>query len=137
MMHKGWILLLVLGVFVGCSVFQREEEITTVNLKPGTPAYYDFIAQNYYQRRKYKQAIYYYNFILEEFSDQPEQYGVELAWATYEIGFCYYKMKQYELAYVQFELVIANYKDWAAVTLARQRLRFLETKFPKLFSTQS
>ncbi len=126
-------LLLVLAqVFSACAVFRKTERFAVTKLHPSTPEYYEFIALHYYQRGEYGRAIEYYKILLQRFAERAEAYDTELAWAAYEIGFCYYKQKRYAAAYRQFKTVITNYHDLGASTLAGQRLRALETLQPQL-----
>ena len=42
--------------------------------------------------------------------------------ATYEIGYCYYRLKEYDRAEVYFRTVLNEYQDPAARSLAQQML---------------
>lgn len=82
---------------------------------------YSVRAKNAYDRKQYTESIRYQIEIIEKFGGQKE-YKKQMAWAQYEIGFCYLVMKDYDNARENFNKVIENHDILACSILTRQRL---------------
>ena len=86
---------------------------------------YEKLALKEYTEGRYENAIKVYQAILKNYSD--EKYAV--VWAWYEIGYCYYMLKNYSEAEKAFRKVINEYQDPAARRLAEEMLdRIVEEK---------
>jgi len=79
---------------------------------------YEKIAQKEFDEQHYKYAISAYKAIIDNYSDNKNA----LAWAYYEIGYCYYTMKEYDTAEQYFRKVINEYQEPAAKKLAQEML---------------
>ena len=86
--------------------------------KPLAIIEYEKIAQNEFDKKKYKNAIAAYDAIIKNYADNTRA----LVWAHYEIGFCYYVQKKYEMAEKYFRLVINDFQEPAARKLAQDRI---------------
>jgi outer membrane protein assembly factor BamD (BamD/ComL family) len=75
-------------------------------------------ALDYFNNKEYRAAIAYHAAIISNFS--REKYEKEIAWAYYEIGFCYYYMENYETAVEYFDIVINDFSVQAPRTLAQK-----------------
>lgn len=82
---------------------------------------YSVNAKNAYDRKQYTESIRYQSEIIKNFQGKSE-YKKQVAWAQYEIGFCYLVMKDYVQARENFNKVIENYDVLACSILTRQRL---------------
>lgn len=60
-----------------------------------------------YNKNKYEKAIKYYEAVLKYY---PDDY-INCAWATYQIGYIYYKMKNFDEAKKYFNIVKEKYKN--------------------------
>ena len=83
-------------------------------------------AQRLYDLGEYKRAADTYQYILLKYSDQFDRYEKELAWTTYEIGFCYLILKKYDTALEYFNKVLENYTTVATRILSAQRIEDIE-----------
>ncbi|RKY00379.1 MAG: hypothetical protein DRP54_05605 [Spirochaetes bacterium] len=93
--------------------------------KPLKLSEYEKLALKEYTEGRYENAIKVYQAILKNYSS--ETYAV--VWAWYEIGYCYYMMKNYPEAEKAFRKVINEYQDPAAKRLAQEMLgRIIEEK---------
>jgi outer membrane protein assembly factor BamD (BamD/ComL family) len=63
------------------------------------------LAQEASDRNRYKQALQYYEVILERFPDNNDLLCV----AEYEIAFIHYKQNKYDLAREEFDALLARY----------------------------
>ncbi|MFC1504204.1 hypothetical protein ACFL6D_02180 [Spirochaetota bacterium] len=126
--NKKLILLSALCLFfITCT---KSTLINTINQKEATtPFEISEKAQQYYEVREYKRAIREYSKILEIFSSKKAKYEKELAWATYEIGFCYLVMKKYKRAFEYFDKVVKFYSAPAPKKLASDRIKEINTKY--------
>jgi len=86
--------------------------------QPLTITDYEKIAQKEFDEQHYQYAISAYEAIIEHYSDNRNA----LAWAHYEIGYCYYTMKEYNQAEQYFRKVINEYQEPAAKKLASEML---------------
>ena len=106
------------------------EKSTYIN--KNTPGFYEEKAKYYYNYKAYSKTIKEYRKIIEKFSHKKDLYKKNLAWAHYEIGFCYLVQKRYELANQFFNKVIKDYTDiLPATTLSTQRLNEIKKKLIK------
>ncbi len=86
--------------------------------KPLSITDYEKVAQKEFDEQRYKYAISAYEAIIENYSDNKNA----LAWAHYEIGYCYYTMKEYDKSEQYFRKVINEYQEPAAKKLAQEML---------------
>jgi len=80
---------------------------------------YEKIAQKEFDEQHYKYAISAYEAIIDNYSDNNKN---AVAWAYYEIGYCYYTMKENDTAEQYFRKVINEYQEPAAKKLAQEML---------------
>ncbi|OHD57774.1 MAG: hypothetical protein A2096_09390 [Spirochaetes bacterium GWF1_41_5] len=86
-------------------------------------------AQEYFGQKDYFKAIRLYKQLIEDYSAERDKYEKELAWATYEIGFCYLVMNRYDTAEPYFKKVIKDFfSHTAPVKLSEDRLREIEKR---------
>ena len=122
------LLILALGLLGSCA--SPLKHLNTAEVK--TPSDLDKIAQTYYEYRQYANAIRVYKKLLDNYSKRIDRYEKQLAWATYEIGFCYLITNQYTKALEYFKKVLTDYSTLAARTLAKQRIEEIQKiKNPK------
>lgn len=126
-LHKIIYLLLIVLFFTFSCTLERGTIKPKKNLVKGTPIYYDFIARKYYNSKEYEKAIFQYKKIINAFSDQKGKYDKELAWAEYEIGFCYMKLKDPKNASLHFKQVLENYNENPARILSKIKLKEIES----------
>ncbi len=89
--------------------------------KNGTPLSitdYEKIAQKQFDEGRFKNAITAYQAIIDNYPDNQNA----MAWAHYEIGYCYYVMGDHQQAEIFFRKVVNEYREPAAKTLATQML---------------
>ena len=80
--------------------------------------------------KNYKKAIAYYQYIIDNFD--RENYAKDVAWAYYEIGFCYYYQNKYKEALNYFDIVINNFTVLPPRILAQKVMQDIYDKKPKL-----
>jgi tetratricopeptide (TPR) repeat protein len=90
--------------------------------KPLTITDYEKLAQAEYDEDRYENAIEVYRTIIENYPENRKA----LAWAYYEIGFCYFVLEDYGNAEVNFRKVINEFQEPAAKKLAGQRIAEIE-----------
>ena len=61
-----------------------------------------------------------------------ENYAKDVAWAYYEIGFCYYYQKKYEEALKYFDIVLNNFTVLPPKILAQKVMQDIYEEKPKL-----
>jgi outer membrane protein assembly factor BamD (BamD/ComL family) len=130
---NGFLILTILaGCFVALTGCQS-------NVKPLTE---DLSLEGYFQKgiealdkNKYELALQYYQAAQQKFPDNIKGN----LWATYEIGFIYYKMNKYEQALEQFNGLIERYKKdeqnaypTAPLILAEKLVNKIEEKTNKV-----
>lgn len=102
-MYKTTLILLIFAIITGCS---------SIVVKPYTQSEK---AQEIYENglklvaaREYHKAIEYFEYLIQKFNTpENEKY---IAWATYEIGFCYYRLGKEEKAIQYFDIVLTQHK---------------------------
>lgn len=95
--------------------------------KPLLITEYEKLALEEYDNDRYENAIDVYSAIIENYPNNPKA----LAWAYYEIGYCYWLLKDYESAEVNFRKVLNEFQEPAAKTLAGQMLEKIEAESTK------
>ena len=118
-------------MLLGGSIFFCFECTATFSQKLTTIHHYDQAAKFYYDRENYKKSIHYYQQMIKKFSSQSKKYEKELAWAQYEIGFCYLVMNDYRKALSEFKKVLYEYDITSAKILARQQITKIEKNYIK------
>ncbi|MCX7820335.1 MAG: tetratricopeptide repeat protein [Brevinematales bacterium] len=83
-MKKLWVILLFFS-FYGC--FKFNSVLPEDKLKDMSSVKIMELAAEKYQANEYKDAIYYYEYVIKNFSEDKENF----AWAHYEIGFIKYQ----------------------------------------------
>lgn len=82
-------------------------------------------AQEYFNNKEYYEAIGYYQAVVDNFD--TSEYEKEMAWAYYEIGFCYYYMEKYDEANKYFDVVLNNFSVQAPRILSKMlKVKILE-----------
>ena len=69
-------------------------------------------------------------YIIDNFD--RDNYAKDVAWAYYEIGFCYYYQNKYEEALEYFDIVINNFTVLPPRVLAQKVMQDIYDKKPKL-----
>ncbi len=119
----GLLIMLPFTLFSCKYYFVKEDENLKNLLEPGSIEYYNFIAQVYYSRRQYTRAIFFYEKIIEGYSDtENSRHRRHVAWAYYEIGFCEKKRGRKKKALEFFELALTKSNDFTINTLALDQI---------------
>ena len=111
-------LLAIFFIIFGCA--NQLRHLNTAEKK--TPSDLEKIAQKYYEFNKYDSCIKVYKELIKRYGDQADRYEKQLAWANYEIGFCYLVTRRYDKSLIYFKEVLNNYSTLAPTILARQRI---------------
>ncbi len=127
-MNKIIILLLSIFLLFGCSAtqvvdFDDNELAVIISNK----------ANEYFEKRNYNMAIKTYQVIIDRFD--PVEHESDVAWAYYEIGFCYYYKKKYQDAINYFNIVLQNFTTAAPRILASIVLEDIYEIKPRLMPT--
>ncbi|MBN2325413.1 MAG: tetratricopeptide repeat protein [Spirochaetes bacterium] len=88
---------------------------------------YEKIALSEYENDRFENAIEVYKAIVSHYPDSTRA----LAWANYEIGYCYWRLKDYENAGVYFRKVMNEFQEPAVKILAGQMLEKIEEEQEK------
>lgn len=88
---------------------------------------YEKLALTEYENDRFENAIEVYQEIVAHYPDNNKA----LAWANYEIGYCYWRLEEYENAGVYFRKVLNEFQEPAAGTLAGQMLEKIEEEQEK------
>ncbi|MEK6796047.1 MAG: tetratricopeptide repeat protein [Spirochaetota bacterium] len=86
--------------------------------KNDTPLTLSEKALDYFNNKEYGVAIGYYQAIIDNF--KKDQFEKEIAWAYYEIGFCYYTMGDNEKALKYLSIVLNDSSVQAPRVLAEK-----------------
>lgn len=95
--------------------------------KPLTITDYEKLAQTEYDQGRYENAIEVYRAIIKNYSENQKA----LAWAYYEIGFCYYVLKEYDNAEVNLRKVLNEFQEPAAKKLSGEIMAKIEQEKKK------
>lgn len=79
---------------------------------------YEKLAQKEYENGRYENAVLVYQAIIDHYPRNQDA----VAWAHYEIGYCYYMREEYDRAEQYFRTVLNRFQEPAARTLATQML---------------
>ncbi len=118
-----YILLVLIIYFIG-NTCASNKPVLYNDGKPLTITEYEKIAQREYDNDHCEYAIEAYRAIIENY---PENVKAQ-AWAHYEIGFCYYVLKEYDNAEKYFRRVINEFQDPAARKLTEKMIAKIETE---------
>ena len=88
---------------------------------------YEKLAQKERDANRFENAIKAYEAIVEHYGDNV---GAVL-WATYEIGFCYYRLERYADAEVYFKKIVDESQDPTAKKLSKDMLARIVDKTSK------
>jgi tetratricopeptide (TPR) repeat protein len=88
---------------------------------------YEKLAQSERDANRYENAIKAYGAVLQHY---PENTSAVL-WATYETGFCYFKLEKYVEAEEFFRRVVDEFQDPAATKLSEDMLSRIVEKTTK------
>jgi tetratricopeptide (TPR) repeat protein len=114
------ICLLSIIAFSGCSNKKNKFIIDETTCK--NPTDYVEVAQKYYERKDYKKSIVVYKALISKYQAQKDIYEKSLAWAYYEVGFCYHLLHKKKDALDYFKIVIKDFSIIGPKTLAEQRV---------------
>ena len=106
---------------------------TILKITPEEAMYPKIIAEKAYtefNNKKYKKSIKYYQYIIDNFD--RENYSKDVAWAYYEIGFCYYYQKKYKKALEYFNIVMRDFAVLPPKMLAQKVMNDIYDRKPKL-----
>ncbi len=117
--------LLIFLIQISCT--SLKEVVVQENI---APQIISEMAYEEFNNKNYKKAIKYYQVIIERFD--RVNYAKEVAWAYYEIGFCYYYMKKYEDAILYFDIVLNEFSILPPRILAIKVLDDIYETKPKL-----
>ena len=117
--------LLIFLIQISCT--SLKEVVVQENI---APQIISEMAYEEFNNKNYKKAIKYYQVIIERFD--RVNYAKEVAWAYYEIGFCYYYMKKYEDAILYFDIVLNEFSILPTRILAIKVLDDIYETKPKL-----
>ena len=119
-----FVLFVIIMVMASCA---SKPPVLTKNGRPLTIIEYEKIAQKEYEEGRYDNAIMAYKAIIKNYPDHLS----EVAWANYEIGYCYYMKKDYEKAEEYFRKVVNEYNEPAAKKLSQEMLEKIGEKKKK------
>ncbi len=130
LLQTNFFFILVFAFFhQNCTTIKSPKIEKSSYINEKTPSLYEEKAKYYYNHKAYSKTIKENKKIIEKFSHKKDLYKKNLAWAHYEIGFCYLIQKRYKLASQFFNKVIRDYADiLPAKTLSKQRLNEIEKK---------
>ncbi|WP_028331162.1 tetratricopeptide repeat protein [Brachyspira alvinipulli] len=114
-------------------VFLLSSCASAVKISVEEEKYPKIIAEKAYTEfgnKNYKNAIAYYQYIIDNFD--RDNYAKDVAWAYYEIGFCYYYQNKYEEALKYFDIVINSFTVLPPRILAQKVMQDIYDKKPKL-----
>ena len=120
-------------IFICILVFCLISCASAVKITAEEERYPQIIAEKAYtefNNKKYKNAIAYYQYIIDNFD--RENYSKEVAWAYYEIGFCYYYRGKYKEALNYFNTVMNDFAVLPPKILAQKVMQDIYDKKPKL-----
>lgn len=120
-------------VFFSVLVLLLNSCASSVKISIEEEQYPKIIAEKAYSEfgnKNYKGAIAYYQYIIDNFD--RDNYTKDIAWAYYEIGFCYYYQKKYNEALKYFDIVINNFTVLPPRILAQKVIQDIYDKKPKL-----
>ena len=120
-------------VFLSVFVFYSISCASVLKISPEEERYPQIIAEKAYtefNNKKYKRARSYYQYIIDNFD--RENYSKEVAWAYYEIGFCYYYQRKYKDALNYFNIVMNDFAILPPKMLAQKVMQDIYEKKPKL-----
>ncbi|WP_300369670.1 tol-pal system YbgF family protein [Brachyspira sp.] len=125
-MKKGFVFLVVLVfLLISCA--------SAIKVSVEEENYPRIIAEKAYtefDNKNYKTAIAYYQYIIDHFD--RDNYTKDVAWAYYEIGFCYYYQSKYEEALKYFNIVVNSFTVLPPRILAQKVMQDIYEKKPKL-----
>lgn len=124
-MKKILLLISLVSLLLSCA--------TTTEVKVAENTHPQIISEMAYEQfnnRRYKEAIAYYQVIIDRFDKNINQ--KEVAWAYYEIGYCYYYQKKYKEAIEYFNIVLKDFAIMAPRILAQDVLNNIYKEKPKL-----
>ena len=128
MRFSGLVLIILLQIlslsFLSCAT---PKPVLYNDGKPLTITEYEKLAQAEYDEDRYENAIEVYRAIVENYPENQKA----LAWAYYEIGFCYFVLKDYDNAEVNFRKILNEFQEPAAKKLAGQTIVKIEQEKEK------
>lgn len=84
------------------------------------------VAMEMYQMGHYRSSISTHKKIVKKCLSQPEKFQENLAWATYEIGFCYLKLGRKKEALKYFQKIGSNFGSPEISILSEQRIKEIQ-----------
>jgi tetratricopeptide (TPR) repeat protein len=126
-----YVALMILCVFclllVGACV-TRKLVLLQEDGSPLSVVEYEKLAQKERDVNRFENAIEAYKAIMTHYGENT----TALLWATYEIGFCYFKLGRYADAEVYFRKIVDEFQDPAAKKLSQDMLtRIVDKKSKK------
>ena len=118
---KYWFHLVAISTGIFLLLLSCASKMPALYQEDGSPLLitdYEKIAQTEFDERRYDNAIAAYTAIIANYPDNLKA----LAWANYEIGFCYLVKEDYDEAEFYFRIVINEYQDPAATLLAENMI---------------
>lgn len=127
---KKKIIFLILFIFYSIYLISCASAIKISSEEERYPKIIAEKAYTEFNNKKYKKAIAYYQYIIDNFD--RENYSKDVAWAYYEIGFCYYYQRKYKLALDYFNTVVNDFAILPPKILAQGVMQDIYDKKPKL-----
>lgn len=127
---KKKIIFLILFIFYSIYLISCASAIKISSEEERYPKIIAEKAYTEFNNKKYKKAIAYYQYIIDNFD--RENYSKDVAWAYYEIGFCYYYQRKYKLALDYFNTVVNDFAVLPPKILAQGVMQDIYDKKPKL-----
>ena len=106
---------------------------STISVTDEEKRYPKIIAEKAYtefNEKRYNNAIAYYQYILDNYDRNI--FPKDVAWAYYEIGFCYYYQSKYKEALSYFDIVMKEFTVLPPKVLAQRVIDDIYTKKPNL-----
>ncbi len=126
LVKKGFIFLVIfIFLLISCA--------SSVKISLEEERYPKIIAEKAYTEfgnKNYKNAVAYYQYIIDNFD--RDNYAKDIAWAYYEIGFCYYYQNKYNEALDYFNIVINDFTVLPPRILAQKVMLDIYEKKPNL-----
>ena len=120
-----WVIYLIFlwtALYTGCRSTNKRKNTAKIP----SPSTLETLAQEYYEQKRYRRCIETYRNLIDLYSHRFDRYEKQLAWAHYEIGFCYLIKNRYEKALKYFRVVLKDYSILSVRILAAQRIEEIQ-----------
>jgi tetratricopeptide (TPR) repeat protein len=114
-------------IFLSGACASRKLSLYREDGSPLSIVEYEKLAQKERDANRFENAIKVYEAIIEHYGDNTSA----VLWATYETGFCYYRLERYADAEVYFRKIVDESQDPTAVKLSKDMLARIVDKTNK------